>query len=38
MNVLIAQYNVARGFQFSLRIGLHCGPTIAGVIGQKRFL
>jgi class 3 adenylate cyclase len=38
MNDLIAQYNAVRGFQFSLRIGMHCGPTIAGVIGQKRFL
>ena len=38
MHGMIAKYNVARGFQFSLRIGMHCGPTIAGVIGQKRFL
>lgn len=38
MHDLIQQYNVARGFAFSLRIGLHCGATIAGVIGQKRFL
>ena len=38
MHDLIAQYNARRGFQFSLRIGMHCGPTIAGVIGQKRFL
>ena len=38
MHSMIAQYNDARGFQFSLRIGMHCGPTIAGVIGQKGFL
>jgi class 3 adenylate cyclase len=38
MQDLVAQYNLERGFQFSLRIGMHCGPTIAGVIGQKRFL
>jgi class 3 adenylate cyclase len=38
MHDTIAQYNATRGFQFSLRIGMHCGPTIAGVIGQKRFL
>jgi class 3 adenylate cyclase len=38
MQAMIAQYNATRGFQFSLRIGMHCGPTIAGVIGQKRFL
>jgi class 3 adenylate cyclase len=38
MHTLVAQYNDAHSFQFSLRIGMHCGPTIAGVIGQKRFL
>ena len=38
MHNMISQYNIARGFQFSLRIGMNCGPTIAGVIGQKRFL
>jgi class 3 adenylate cyclase len=38
MQTMIAHYNLSRGFQFSLRIGMHCGPTIAGVIGQKRFL
>ena len=38
MHDMIGLYNVTRGFQFSLRIGMHCGPTIAGVIGQKRFL
>jgi class 3 adenylate cyclase len=38
MHGMIAQHNATRGFQFSLRIGMHCGPTIAGVIGQKRFL
>ena len=38
MHNMIAQYNLIRGFQFNLRIGMHCGPTIAGVIGQKGFL
>ena len=38
MHGMTAKYNVARGFQFSLRIGMHCWPTIAGVIGQRRFL
>ena len=35
---LMQQHNARNDFQFSLRIGLHCGPTIAGVIGHKRFL
>ena len=38
MQEVVAQYNQEQGYQFSLRIGMHCGPTIAGVIGQKRFL
>jgi class 3 adenylate cyclase len=38
MRDLIRRYNEVRGFAFSLRIGMHCGSTIAGVIGQKRFL
>jgi class 3 adenylate cyclase len=38
MHDMVAKYNTARGFHFSLRIGMDCGPTIAGVIGQKRFL
>jgi class 3 adenylate cyclase len=38
MNEVVAQYNAARGLQFSLRIGMHCGPTITGVIGHTRFL
>jgi adenylate cyclase len=32
------KYNVANGTQFQLRIGLHVGPAVAGVIGVKRFL
>jgi class 3 adenylate cyclase len=38
MQEVVVQYNLERAYQFSLRIGMHCGPTIAGVIGQKRFL
>ncbi len=38
MRDLIQHYNAARGSEFSLRIGMHCGSTIAGVIGKKRFL
>lgn len=35
---VMQQHNARNEFQFALRIGLHCGPTIAGVIGHKRFL
>lgn len=38
MRELMQHYNAVRGFEFSLRIGMHCGSTVAGVIGQKRFL
>ena len=38
MMQLMQRLNASQDFAFSLRIGLHCGPTIAGVIGQKRFL
>ena len=38
MQDLMQRYNASHGFPLALRIGLHCGPTIAGVIGSKRFL
>jgi class 3 adenylate cyclase len=38
MQTLMQSYQASRGFPLTLRIGMHCGPTIAGVIGQKRFL
>ena len=31
-------YNRSNGTRFQLRIGLHVGPAVAGVIGVKRFL
>ncbi len=31
-------YNAVNGVNFALRIGIHVGPTVAGVIGLKRFL
>ena len=34
----MATYNALNGVNFELRIGIHVGPTVAGVIGIKRFL
>jgi adenylate cyclase len=34
----IERYNVENNTEFQLRIGIHVGPTVAGVIGVKRFL
>jgi class 3 adenylate cyclase len=31
-------FNARNGLALALRFGMHCGPTIAGVIGHKRFL
>lgn len=38
MHHLMQGFNTRRGFSLTLRLGLHCGPAIAGVIGHKRFL
>lgn len=34
----LAVYNRQNGAQFELRIGIHMGPAVAGVIGIKRFV
>jgi adenylate cyclase len=34
----IEAYNAENGTALQLRIGLHVGPAVAGVIGVKRFL
>jgi len=34
----IQAYNRRSGFELAVRCGMHVGPTVAGVIGLKRFL
>jgi class 3 adenylate cyclase len=38
MVAVLQSYNRANGTDFQIRIGLHVGPAVAGVIGVKRFL
>jgi adenylate cyclase len=38
MRDVMQDFNARHGFALALRLGMHCGPTIAGVIGHKRFL
>ena len=38
MVVVLRRYNAANGTELAMRIGMHAGPTVAGVIGVKRFL
>lgn len=34
---MVKQFNLKYKMDLQLRIGIHCGPVTAGVIGQKRF-
>lgn len=38
MQQALAGYNTANGTLLGMRIGIHVGPAVAGVIGVKRFL
>ncbi|MBA2962875.1 MULTISPECIES: adenylate/guanylate cyclase domain-containing protein [Ramlibacter] len=38
MREAVAAYNQANGTRLAMRIGLHAGPAVAGVLGTKRFL
>lgn len=35
---LMQRINTSHGYPLALRVGMHCGPTIAGVVRQKRRL
>lgn len=38
MGEALRRYNAANGTELAMRMGMHAGPTVAGVIGVKRFL
>jgi len=38
MRQSMLEYSQARGMQISIRIGIHSGPAVAGVIGKKKFI
>ena len=38
MRLAMEHYNHANGTALAMRIGIHAGPAVAGVIGVKRFL
>ena len=38
MRDALERYNRANGTQLAMRIGIHVGPAVAGVLGTKRFL
>ena len=38
MGEALRRYNAANGTELAMRMGMHAGPAVAGVIGVKRFL
>ena len=34
----VAQVNQELGLHLAMRIGMHCGPTVAGVLGTRRYM
>lgn len=37
MHKAMAEFNAEHGLELQLRVGIHSGPVIAGVIGKKKF-
>jgi class 3 adenylate cyclase len=35
---VVQRYNVSSGLAFQVRIGIHMGPVVAGIIGQHKFI
>lgn len=38
MQRAVDQINTQRGTSFQIRIGINCGPVVAGVIGKSKFI
>src|SRR5574344_599815 len=38
MQKIVAEFNTSHQSNFKVRIGIHCGPVVAGVIGKKKFI
>jgi len=38
MQKILAEFNAEHHADFKVRIGIHCGPVAAGVIGKKKFI
>lgn len=38
MQTALQRFNLSHKYQLELRVGLHSGPVVAGVIGQRKFV
>jgi class 3 adenylate cyclase len=36
MQALLRRFNIERGYQLSLQIGIHSGDIVAGIVGKSR--